>query len=367
VSGVWGAPSTVTVNAFSALTVNYYNQTDKVTLNTDGNNSADLSVRSALTAAAASDTRLTTTAAVTFDAAGTNSDETATITGTVANATTNVAKAGAWVTVSGSSDILFRAGAVSAFGSLSFYDADGTISVNAYSNKSLKDSVVTVASGSASSTVKVSFTPGGTNAGKTLTVNTPASVLPGSTLQVSALLADAFGNGVDTDITATDWNDDADTTDVGETSTNFAVTVTGPGIAIVAAPTATDADGVASVFRLLGQNDTGTITITVRYDQNDDGDYADATDLTVIKSVTVGASAGTGKVNVGSFNGKLVVYASGLNGARISWKVGGNWGSAVADSNYDIFNRPTPRAGVTVSVDIYVNGVKTLTKSVVTR
>ncbi len=75
----------------------------------------------------------------------------------------------------------------------------------------------------------------------------------------------------------------------------------------------------------------------------------------------------TGKVNVGSFNGKLVVYASGLNGARISWKVGGNWGSAVADSNYDIFNRPTPRAGVTVSVEVFVNGVKQLTKSVVTR
>lgn len=75
----------------------------------------------------------------------------------------------------------------------------------------------------------------------------------------------------------------------------------------------------------------------------------------------------TGKVNVGSFNGKLVVYASGLNGARISWKVGGNWGSAVATSNYSIFNRPTPRAGVTVSVEVFVNGVKQLTKSVVTR
>ena len=75
----------------------------------------------------------------------------------------------------------------------------------------------------------------------------------------------------------------------------------------------------------------------------------------------------TGKVNVGSFNGKLVVYAANLNGARISWKVGGNWGSAVATSNYSIFNRPTPRAGVTVSVEVYVNGVKQLTKSVLTR
>ena len=85
----------------------------------------------------------------------------------------------------------------------------------------------------------------------------------------------------------------------------------------------------------------------------------------------IGSAAPTpspmGTVNVGSFNGKLVVYASGLNGARISWKVGGVWGVGTATSNYSIFNRPTPRAGVTVSVDVYVNGVKTLTKSVVTR
>ena len=74
------------------------------------------------------------------------------------------------------------------------------------------------------------------------------------------------------------------------------------------------------------------------------------------------------KLNVGSFNGKLVVYAAGLDGARISWKVGGNWGSQVAVGNtLNRFDRPTPRRGVTVSVEIYVNGVKQLTKSVVTR
>jgi hypothetical protein len=90
-------------------------------------------------------------------------------------------------------------------------------------------------------------------------------------------------------------------------------------------------------------------------------------ELTSAIEVLDAAPAPTGKVNVGSFNGKLVVYAANLNGARISWKVGGNWGSAVATSNYSIFNRPTPRAGATVSVEVYVNGVKQLTKSVVTR
>jgi hypothetical protein len=107
----------------------------------------------------------------------------------------------------------------------------------------------------------------------------------------------------------------------------------------------------------------------VSYDQNGDGDYVDAKDLNTTKTIVISASGtvSTGKVNVGSFNGKLVVYAAGLNGARISWKVGGVWGVGTATSNYAIFNRPTPRAGVTVSVDIYVNGVKTLTKSVLTR
>jgi hypothetical protein len=107
----------------------------------------------------------------------------------------------------------------------------------------------------------------------------------------------------------------------------------------------------------------------VSYDQNGDADYVDAKDLNTTKTITVGtgAAAGTGKVNVGSFNGKLVVYASNLNGKRISWKVGGNWGSAVASSNFAIFNRPTPRAGATVNVEVFVDGVSTLKKSVVTR
>ncbi|SCX05877.1 IPT/TIG domain-containing protein [Candidatus Aquiluna sp. UB-MaderosW2red] len=75
-----------------------------------------------------------------------------------------------------------------------------------------------------------------------------------------------------------------------------------------------------------------------------------------------------GKVNVGSFNGKLVVYALGLDQARITWKVGGIWGQDLADGNtLNRFDRLTPRKGVTVKVDIFVDGVKRMTKSVLTR
>jgi Fibronectin type III domain len=73
------------------------------------------------------------------------------------------------------------------------------------------------------------------------------------------------------------------------------------------------------------------------------------------------------KVNVGSFNGKLVVYVSNLQGSNISWKVGGRWGKATATSNFARFDRPTPRRGVTVNVQLFVNGKLGLTKAVRTR
>ena len=374
-SGVWGSVSTITVNAFTNLNINYYNQTDTVTLNANGVSSADLSARTALLAAKASDTRLSTTAGTVFDTAGANSDETVNITGTVANSTTGAAKVGAAVTVSGDSDILFTVGAVSAFGSLTFFDADGTLAIAANSNVAKTNSVVTVSSVQGTKTVKVSFLQGGTNAGKTLTMTGPSAIQSGSTLQVVATLADVYGNGVDTDITATAFNDDGDTTDVGETSTAFLVTVTGPGISLSNPPTATLADGTVTVNRLLGQNDKGTIVITMSYDQNDDGDYTDATDLVTVKTITVGdvvVAASATKVNAGAFNGYVAVYAKGHKGSTISWKISGKWFKTTVTSDYQVFIRKTVDVGADVNVDIYITAVggtavKMLTKVVTTR
>jgi hypothetical protein len=74
-----------------------------------------------------------------------------------------------------------------------------------------------------------------------------------------------------------------------------------------------------------------------------------------------------GKVNLGSFNGNLVVYALGLDQARITWKVSGIWGQDLADGNtLNRFDRLSPRKGVTVKVDIFVDGVERMTKSVLT-
>jgi hypothetical protein len=86
------------------------------------------------------------------------------------------------------------------------------------------------------------------------------------------------------------------------------------------------------------------------------------------KITILGTGEDITKVNVGSFNGKLVVYALNLDGSRITWKVGGIWGQDMASGNQlNRFDRLTPRKGVTVKVDIYVNGVKRMTKNVLTR
>ncbi|MCF8529532.1 MAG: hypothetical protein K9G13_06525 [Aquiluna sp.] len=79
-------------------------------------------------------------------------------------------------------------------------------------------------------------------------------------------------------------------------------------------------------------------------------------------------TASDAKVNVGSFGGKLVVYASDLDGAKISWKVAGKWGTALATGNQlNRFDRPLGASGLNVMVEIYVDGQKQLTKTVLTR
>ena len=282
-SGVWGANTDIT--ALSNRVIKYYSQANTVAIT-----ETTVSARAALEAATAVDARTGT--ATVFDTAGPNSDEQATINGSVTNTTTSAKQLGALITVSGNSSLLFQVNDVYAFGTLTFFDADGDFAINIYSNKAQTDSVVTVTSADGGSdTVKVSFAGVATNAGKTLTIEAPTSLGAGSTMQATITLLDVYGNGVDTNITATDWNDDTDTTDAGETATNFAVSVTGPGITFATLPTETDAKGTATFARLLGSNDSGVIVITVSYDQNDDGDYSDATDLVVSKSITIGAAA----------------------------------------------------------------------------
>jgi len=293
---------------------------------------------------------LTQTDAVTLDTDGntTYGSATADDSDAIAAKTTAAVRPGAVVTITGTSDMLFSNGGVYSFGSITLVaDSSGEFDVSVYSNKVQKDTVVTVTSNGASATKKVTFTTGGADSGKSVSfAGTPVAAAPGSTFQVVMTLKDAYGNAVDA------------------TNTDVDVTYTGPGIVFGSLPSDTDANGQAKFAVLLGTNDSGTATITFGYDTNNDGDYTDTDEFNTSYTVTVGSVA---KVNVGSFNGKLVVYANGYNGKKISWKVGGKWGTAVAASDTARFARVTPRKGVTVSVQIYVDGVLTLTKSVVTK
>ena len=355
VSGTWTAQDLTNDGNTdgNADTVTYttgvLTQTDAVTLDTDntttyGSATADDSDAIAAKKTVALDTRASFTAVPAYA-------NDVVISGRVAHATTAAVRAGAVVTITGTADMLFANGGAYSFGSITLVtDSAGEFDVSVYSNKVQKDTVVTVTSNGASATKKVTFTTGGADSGASVSfAGTPAYAAPGSTFQVVMTLVDEYGNAVD-----------ASNTDVD-------VTYTGPGIVFGSLPNDTDANGQAKFAVLLGTNDKGSATITFSYDTNNDGDYLDTGEFTTSHTVTVGSAPTVGKVNVGSFNGKLVVYAAGLSGKTISWKVGGNWGKGVASSNYSIFNRPTPRAGVTVSVDIYVDGVKTLTKSVVTK
>ena len=74
-------------------------------------------------------------------------------------------------------------------------------------------------------------------------------------------------------------------------------------------------------------------------------------------------------LNVGTFNGKIVVYAKGFTGSTISWKIAGRWQKATVTSNFQAFDRLTRAKGVNVLVDIYVNGSKvpSFSKTVLTK
>lgn len=262
------------------------------------------------------------------------------VTGQIVNNATLAGLNGAPVTITGPSNILFENGAVSSRGSITFMsESDGDFAVTLYSTTAQSATELTISSLGATNTVKVTFTGQTAGEGSVLTIVAPNNVQPSSSFQVTVNLADALGNGVSTGTDGT-----------------IKIVRTGPGIAFGALPVDTDANGNASFSILLGANDTGSITITASYDQNDDGDYVDTKDRTVTKTITVGASADT-KVNAGSFKGYVAVYAKGYEGKRLSAKIGNDW--VIVPSLASSFERIVDftGAGVDISVRIYIDRV----------
>ena len=364
VAGSWVVPggtapeialaSAVTEIHADAITVNVRGTNGTtVSLNADAVSGADLSVASTVKALVAADTRDAGVAA--NDVSLETSDVTATITGTIKDKFTGVAQPGSVVTLSGNAAILFSNGVEEAFGSISVVaSASGTFTVDAFSNAGLTDSVVTVTSNGASSTVKLTFTGAGADSGTTFTITAPASAMPGTTFQVKGKLADKYGNGVTV------------------ASPDIKVTYTGPGLVVGTLPTATDAFGEFVFSVLLGSNDSGSAVITASYDQGSDDDFtgtaAGDLDIVVTKTVVVGASADADKkVNAGSFKGYVALYAKGYAGQRMSAKVGNDWVVVpVLASNFERVVEFTG-AGYTVAVRIYIDRVLIDTITVTTK
>ena len=330
------AVSTHTVTTTIAATPAVKLGADGSTTYAPGGNVADLSDKVAAKALVEIDQRSVTTATPAYA-------NDVLVQGMVANSITSAAVANAYVTLSGPSNILFSNDKVASRGSITLLsDANGEFEVNLYSTSAQTDTVITVTAMGASSTTKVSFTGIGVGEGTSLVVTTPAAVKPASTFQVKAKLADAYGNGVDT------------------AAGRVKVTYTGAGIVFGTLPTETDANGELQFSVLLGSNDTGTVSVTVSYDQNGDADYVDAKDLTTTSTTEItasGVASSEQKVNAGSFKGYVALYAKGYAGQRMSAKVGKDW--VVVPALASDFERVVEftGAGVDVAVRIYIDRV----------
>jgi hypothetical protein len=332
-------------------------------------------------------------------AIGDDTNTTAEITGTVLNVN-NQGQPGAAVTVAVPGALLWdEASNVLAKDTISTVaNSLGFFSVSAVTQKAnAKGATITVTSGgkSATSLLKTYLPDYQDNESDDFAKNwklswtLPTTIVKDTTYSVTATLTDVWGNPI-----RTLWDED-------EAEDVPAFVIAGEGALLVNGTDEirrnTNADGQMTFFirsvATIGGPGTLSVTLgdTIYYatggPSNERGNLSNISDefednpntswneslwsnslTTTVNILDKAPTATTGRVNVGSFNGKLVVYAADLAGARISWKVGGNWGSAVAVGNtLNRFDRPTPRRGVTVSVEIYVNGVKQLTKSVVTR
>jgi hypothetical protein len=232
-------------------------------------------------------------------------------------------------------------------------DSVGAYTAKLFSQKGGKFTV-TATAGTATATTVTSlvFPAANTGTGSALTLDIPASAMPGTSFTATATLVDKFGNPV-----------------VAVSGTNnvlVSVDYTGPGVTVGTLPTSFNAAGELKFNVLLGTNDTGTITVVVRYD----GDTASSTNLndySVTKSVVVGAPVAAEKVNVGSFKGYVALYAKGYAGQKMSAIVAGKW--IVVASLATDFERVVryTGAGYDIVTTIYIDGVKVQTFNVTTK
>jgi uncharacterized membrane protein len=287
------------------------------------------------------------------------------ITGTVSTVASATAVAtavpGASVTISGAGLQFGNGSGEYATGSITVVaNTSGIYSANVYSNKAGKQTL-TITSGSASATTTVVFAQAKDDAGSSIVLTAPDYVMTGSTLKISSVLSDKYGNTVT--LTGTEFND-------GTTTPTFSLTSDAPGLQIGSDPATTANGGKANVAYFLGQNDSGTITVTATYDADGTGTAFAA--VTVTKTVIIGVApvavvVPDTKVNVGSFKGYVALYAKGYAGKKMSAIVAGKW--IVVASLATDFERVVryTGAGYDIVSTIYIDGVSVQSFNVTTK
>ena len=271
------------------------------------------------------------------------------VTGTVSTAAAAnaaaVAVPGASVTVSGENLLFGNGSGKFVPGSITVQaGTNGVYSVNVYSHFAGAQTL-TVSSGAATATVEITFAAAAVGTVANVAIDASDYSPAGSTVIAKAVATDKYGNPVAI---------------ADGAASDFELTYDGPGLAVTARADATNASGEAKVAYFLGSNDTGTITITAKYDVNDDGDYLDTGDLVVTKTITIGdapAPVADTKVNAGSFKGYVAIYAKGHEGKRLSAKVGNDWVVVPALASNFVRVVEYTGAGYTISVRIYIDRV----------
>ena len=223
-------------------------------------------------------------------------------------------------------------------------DANGAFDVDVASNVAGKYTV-TITSGGVSQDVIISVEGAAVGTAASVVITAPEYSPAGSTVIAKAVVTDKYGNPVKI---------------ADNAAADFELTYSGPGLAVTARADTTDADGEAQVAYFLGSNDSGTITITAKYDKTDNGVYTDTGDLVVTKTITIGdapAPVADTKVNAGSFKGYVAIYAKGHAGKRLSAKVGKDWVVVPALASNFVRVVEYTGAGYTISVRIYIDRV----------
>jgi hypothetical protein len=181
---------------------------------------------------------------------------------------------GAALTITGPAGTQFQDGSNNVFGAASltvYTNSSGQYSINVSSNKA-GTQTFTLKSGSATQTVTIKFNAAGATTGTALAVDAPAYIMPGRTLTVTATLTDKYGNPV-----------------AVPTNASVDVAWAGPCLLVGTMVDAFDDAGKATFRVLLGAYETGSGTVTVKYDQSADGDFTGTAsgDLDLVKTATV--------------------------------------------------------------------------------